>query len=586
MLYVAPGTGELYYLRTLLNIVYDTTTYDDIKTINGVVYSSFRDACYALGLLNDDKEYIDGIVEASQWGTTHSLRNLFATLLTLDSLSRPEYVWSKCWQYLSDDILYRHRSVLGHADLQLIDNEIQSYALLEIENILQGKGKSLREFDGMPFLDDVDELVFGNRLIYDELSYDRKKLTEDHKNYVNQLTDEQRYAYDRIMHVVDGNEGGVFFLNGFGGIGKTFIWKTLSAGIRSKGNIVLNVASSGIASLLLLGGRTTHSRFSIPLNPIEDSTCNIRQGSPLAELIAKTKLIIWDEALMMHRYCFEALDKTMRDVLRFAINGSNDKPFGGKTIVFDGDFRQILPLTKNMRLQSSGNCHDVHELKDFSDWLCNIGDGKIGRENDGKMIFDIPRDVLVGASDDTIQSIVESTCPSFLENVCDASYMQRRAILAPTLDDVQDINDFMISKNPCEERIYLSSDTMCHTERVFGLFAKIHSTKFLNGIRCSGVPNHELKLNIGVPVMLMRNIDHALRLCNGTRLVITKLGCHALEAKMLSGGNAGDKPPSTPSSPFATITTASSPPLALMFAVIAAGAEASFAVHLRRHQRL
>ncbi|XP_052201712.1 uncharacterized protein LOC127807714 [Diospyros lotus] len=241
MFYVAPGTGELYCLRTLLNIVRGATTYDDIKTVNGVVYSSFRDACYALGLLNDDKEYIDGIMEASQWGTTHSLRNLFATLLTSDSLSRPEYVWSKCWQYLSDDILYRRRSVL---DLQLTDNEIQSYALLEIEKILQGRGKSLREFDGMPFPDDVDELVSGNRLIYDELSYDRKKLTEDHKNYVNQLTDEQRYAYDRIIHAVDGDEGGVFFLNGFGGIGKTFVWKTLSAGIRSKGDIVLNVASS------------------------------------------------------------------------------------------------------------------------------------------------------------------------------------------------------------------------------------------------------------------------------------------------------------------------------------------------------
>ena len=65
MFFVAPGTGELYYLKTLLNIVRGATTYDDMKTVNGVVYSSFKVACYALGLLNDDKEYIDGIVEAS-----------------------------------------------------------------------------------------------------------------------------------------------------------------------------------------------------------------------------------------------------------------------------------------------------------------------------------------------------------------------------------------------------------------------------------------------------------------------------------------------------------------------------------------
>ena len=88
-------------------------------------------------------------------------------------------------------------------------------------------------------------------------------------------------------------------------------WKTLSAVIRSKGDVVLTVAYSGIASLLLRGGRTTHSRFVIPLNITKDSTCNLKQGTPLAHLIIKTKLIIWDEAPMMHRHCFEALDKTI-----------------------------------------------------------------------------------------------------------------------------------------------------------------------------------------------------------------------------------------------------------------------------------
>ena len=84
-----------------------------------------------------------------------------------------------------------------------------------------------------------------------------------------------------------------FFVYGYGGTGKTFVWGTLSAALRSKGEIVLNVASSGISSLLLPDGRTAHSRFAIPLNPDEDSTCNIKQGSHLAELIIKCKLIIW-----------------------------------------------------------------------------------------------------------------------------------------------------------------------------------------------------------------------------------------------------------------------------------------------------
>jgi len=99
------------------------------------------------------------------------------------------------------------------------------------------------------------------------------------------------------------------------------------------------VASSGIAYLLLLSGRVTHSRSVIPFNPIENSTYNIKHGSPLAELILKTKLIIWDETLIMHKYCFETLDKSLRDIMRFKNLSSLDQPFGGKTVVFGGDFK-------------------------------------------------------------------------------------------------------------------------------------------------------------------------------------------------------------------------------------------------------
>ena len=95
-------------------------------------------------------------------------------------------------------------------------------------------------------------------------------------------------------------------------------------GFKIKAEIVLNVASSGKALLLLDCGRTPHSRFAISLNPNEDSKCNIKQGSPLGELIVRCKLIIWDEAPMMNKYCFEALDISMRDILRFNNSTSND----------------------------------------------------------------------------------------------------------------------------------------------------------------------------------------------------------------------------------------------------------------------
>ncbi|KAK1588762.1 hypothetical protein Q3G72_026753 [Acer saccharum] len=58
------GTGEDFYLRMLINFQKGCTQYEDIRTINGVEYPSFKDTCYCFVLLDDDKEYIDGIKEA------------------------------------------------------------------------------------------------------------------------------------------------------------------------------------------------------------------------------------------------------------------------------------------------------------------------------------------------------------------------------------------------------------------------------------------------------------------------------------------------------------------------------------------
>lgn len=193
-----------------------------------------------------------------------------------------------------------------------------------------------------------------NILLMDELRYDCKKMADEHAKLYAQLTPEQKGVYDTIISAVDSGNGGVFFLYGYGGTGKTFIWNTLCAGLRSKNEIVLPVASSGIASLLLPRGRTAHSRFGIPIQLTETSMCNrLKPGSDEAELLQKTKLIIWDEAPMAHRNCFEALDRSLRDIIRTPDGKPSKKPFGGKVVVFGGDFRQILPVVP------MGTRHDI-----------------------------------------------------------------------------------------------------------------------------------------------------------------------------------------------------------------------------------
>ncbi|XP_071728570.1 uncharacterized protein [Rutidosis leptorrhynchoides] len=183
-----------------------------------------------------------------------------------------------------------------------------------------------------------------NRLIREELNYNLQEMRTLHTTLHNSLTPEQLAIYEKVIVAVTQKKGGLFFLYGPGGTGKTFVYNTILTKLRSEKMIVLAVASSGIASLLLPGGRTAHSRFVIPLELMENNTCGIKQKTHLADLIQQTRLIIWDEAPMTQKYAFEALDKTLWDILGAQDETNRTRLFGGMPILLGGDFRQILPV--------------------------------------------------------------------------------------------------------------------------------------------------------------------------------------------------------------------------------------------------
>ncbi|GJT40153.1 DNA helicase [Tanacetum coccineum] len=126
---------------------------------------------------------------------------------------------------------------------------------------------------------------------------------------------------------------------------KTLLWKTITSTLQSKGKIVLAVVSSGIASLLLIAGCTAHLRFKIPLELADESMCHIKK-TQLGTLLTETDLIIWDEAPMNDPRCFEAFDKSLRDLI-----DTSNVLFGGKMVVLR-DFRQTLPVKKELQILS------------------------------------------------------------------------------------------------------------------------------------------------------------------------------------------------------------------------------------------
>ena len=308
------------------------------------------------------------------------------------------------------------------------------------------------------------------------------------------LNNEQLEAFYSITETVLNNKPGFFFVSGYGGTGKTYLWNAVISYIRAHQHIVLTIASSGVASLLLPGGRTAHSRFKIPCNLEEGAVCDIKRGSMLAELIKKTSLVIWDEALMTHRIVNAAI-----------INLSLWSNV------------QILTLTTNMRLKSPGlNKEAAKELEMFSKWILDIGEGKVpafSKQGESEATWiKIPEDLILRTDGDKIACIVNSVYNDLTEKYMDASYLRERAILTPTNDIVDLVNNHVVSLIPGEAKQYLSCDRISKAPGSHKSLDILYPVEFLNSLNGNNFPTHELILKKEVPIMLLRNINQSIGL--------------------------------------------------------------------------
>lgn len=566
-------SGDLFYLRMLLNVVRGACSYEDLRTVNNITYQTFKEACAALGLLQDDSEWDNAMLEASKWATAWQLRHLFVSILLFAEVIDVNNLWKKYWKDLSDDFQTRVPRDSLEVCYRLSDDALMEKALLHIECILNRNGKSLNDYPSMPKL--KSDFTYDNRLIFEELDYDREKNLEDFHNLHAKLTVEQKTIFEKIVGSVEKNENSLYFVNGGGGTGKTFLWKTLISKVRSEGKIILAVASSGIASLLLPGGRTAHSRFKIPLDLFSYSTCSISQSTHLSELIHQTKMVIWDEAPMMHRYAFDAVDRTFRDVLGAVRQDASQYVFGGMTVVFGGDFRQILPvipkaqrneivensihksnvwnhcivycLTRNMRLSSSDDIVNTGETDiSFAKWITDIGDGcvpVVRHDNEtNENWIRIPENILIDESfEDGVKLLLDFVYPDLLSNYEDPLYLCRRAILAPRNDEIDMLNLMLLDKLPEPERLYCSYDSALPKEGTNSHEAEYCTNECLHSMNFNGIPPHILKLKVCCPIILLRNINQSIGLCNGTRLIVRALYERTIDAEFISGNYIGQR---------------------------------------------
>jgi len=201
---------------------------------------------------------------------------------------------------------------------------------------------------------------------------------------------------------------------------------------------------------------------------------------------------------------------------------------------------------------------EQEEIANFGNWILLIGDGNDTSDENGEMKVEIHEDLLISGTTNPLMSLIYFVYPDLIDKLGDPLFFQERGILAPTLDSIEHVIEYMISLIAGEEREYLSSHSVCRPGKNFDVQSEWFTTEFLNGIKSSGIPNHRLKLWVGCPVMLTRNIDQANELCNGMRLTVTHLGNNTIVATVITGKRAGTRVfiprmnliPSDPGLPF------------------------------------
>ncbi|GJZ22695.1 ATP-dependent DNA helicase PIF1-like protein [Tanacetum coccineum] len=170
-----------------------------------------------------------------------------------------------------------------------------------------------------------------------------------------------------------------------------------------------------------------------------------------------------------------------------------------------------------------------------------VGDCELGEANGGEVDIDVTEEILIDEADDPIASIIDFTYPNISDNINDPSYFKEKAILAPTNKVVDNINEHLLEKFLREEMVYLSCDSVDKIKRNTAIDQSIFSPEFINGLKFSGVPNHRLAIKVGVPVMLLRNINLPNGLCNGTRLQVLKLTRNSISTQINKGTHFGKK---------------------------------------------
>lgn len=198
MYHCNPFAGERYYLRLLLTVVRGAKSFQDLRTVDGILYPTFQATCLARDLLEDDQEWIACFEEASLFASEKSLRALFATSLIYGGITDAGAIWDKFATNFYDDLPHQLRNWPNIPEH--LTNPHHDYGLYLLNELLKELGKNLEQC-GLPLPTHIWRA--DNSLLRRELDYDpwEEALLEAEKKAT--LNYDQQQCFQKIISAVD-----------------------------------------------------------------------------------------------------------------------------------------------------------------------------------------------------------------------------------------------------------------------------------------------------------------------------------------------------------------------------------------------
>jgi hypothetical protein len=544
---IDPNAGDLFYLRILLKNLIGKQSFKDIRTVDNVTYLSNREACLKLGLLHNDSHWEDCLNDAVDVKMPYAIRDLFCTIIYSGDVADPIKLFNRFKDDMKEDFDRRRRKrTYGDRDCDLDMESLSTNDLLIALNDYFKQFNRSNAFYNLPMPDETLTL------------FDRKGELDPHAAiYVHKnkplLNKEQRYIFNLITNKIDSNEGGCYKLKAAAGCGKTMLLNTILSYARMDNNIGIATAATGMGAQLLILGTTCHKRFIIPIPCHRLSSCGINLDSDKASIIHQSRIIVIDEAFMMHRNEFDCIDSFLQSLMQNVspmgnklvlavydpmqlppvVPGGNRNAITSQTIMKSNVWRHFIPLTltQNMRikrlLQSNSTPDRIQELKDHEKWLLQVGRGTLptvqikGASN----LIEVPPNMVCYSP----KILKEKVYFDFKHHYNNSQYLCSRAILTNTNEMVQELNAEMLEHIP-GETVYSMSIDECTDDKDSGQI----DVDMLNKTNVSGLPPHELPLKVGASIILIRSLNPNKGFCNGTRCIIRQIKNNLLHASQLN----------------------------------------------------